>query len=212
MGYPILGVVMTFSKEHCSNLGASILAIRKTSVIKSTVLAGIICLLAACGGSEPSSDGGILANGNNNGSGNQQDGSNDDSGNGSNDDGLIPTTPDTPDTPPEPPEDDTSEPPVATPPITTPDPIPDPQPLSKPNASVLVGGSRLNVSWDNVQAVLYRVMIWSENSRTPETRELEVTSTTIDTSLSGELTLVVEAYDVLGNSVFSDPLYMEVSP
>ena len=80
--------------------------------------------------------------------------------------------------------------------------------LSKPSVSVqtlfLNGNSSLEVLWDNSNASQYRVIYWRDG----EPAQFFTTSDTEFTSPNlapGDYTVIVEAYDEQGNSLFSDP-------
>lgn len=65
------------------------------------------------------------------------------------------------------------------------------------------------VSWNDVNADLYRVLFWANDGTVyrPTTTALSLSITAVMRALGGSL--VVEAYDTLGNSVFSVPIYVE---
>jgi hypothetical protein len=67
----------------------------------------------------------------------------------------------------------------------------------------------LVVSWNDVRADLYRVLFWDNEGNVygPTTTSLSLSITATMRELGGSL--VVEAYDALGNSVFSAPINVE---
>jgi hypothetical protein len=67
----------------------------------------------------------------------------------------------------------------------------------------------LIVSWNDVSADVYRVLFWDNagNVYGPTTTSLSLSITAAMRELGGSL--VVEAYDALGNSVFSAPMNVE---
>lgn len=82
--------------------------------------------------------------------------------------------------------------------------------FAKPNVySANQAGNSIEVFWDPVNASEFRVIVWPENDvpRIYVTTDFEF-STEITTS--GEHIIFVEAYDELGNSLFSDPSTLEV--
>tara|TARA_R110000868_G_scaffold286311_1_gene546753 strand:- start:554 stop:1123 length:570 start_codon:yes stop_codon:yes gene_type:complete len=98
-------------------------------------------------------------------------------------------------------------------PTATPDPTPTPAPgeLFGPTLSVLSDAGSLSVSWNNSNASRYRILVWSEGNPRPETTE--TTQLSFSTVVpSGDHTVMVEAYDELGSSVFSAPATVEVTP
>jgi hypothetical protein len=67
----------------------------------------------------------------------------------------------------------------------------------------------LVVSWNDVRADLYRVLFWDNEGNVygPTTTSLSLSITATMRELGGSL--VVEAYDELGNSVFSAPINVD---
>jgi hypothetical protein len=65
------------------------------------------------------------------------------------------------------------------------------------------------VSWNNVGADSYRVLFWDNDGNVyePTTASLSLSITSAIRRLVGSL--VVEAYDARGNSVFSSPINVE---
>lgn len=70
-------------------------------------------------------------------------------------------------------------------------------------------GNNFAVSWNNVAADSYRVLFWDNDGNVygPTTTSLSLSITAEMRRLGGSL--VVEAYDALGNSVFSSPINVE---
>lgn len=80
--------------------------------------------------------------------------------------------------------------------------------LGIPKASVKAADGMMQVSWSDASAVRYRVLALRE-SESPR----EATSVGLRADLPaepGSYSVVVEAYDALGNSRFSDPVAIEV--
>ncbi|PCK07373.1 MAG: hypothetical protein COA42_14635 [Alteromonadaceae bacterium] len=110
----------------------------------------------------------------------------------------------------------TAEPtPTATPapatPIPTLPPVPDPViPLTLPSA-IEVGSTadQLNVTWEPSNAQEYRVVYW-QGDETPS--EYLTTGASFSAAVDdGQYSVLVEAYDELGNSVFSPVMTTEVA-
>jgi len=81
--------------------------------------------------------------------------------------------------------------------------------LSAPLLTSSVENSRINLSWSNSFADEYRVFYWRGNDAPQEQLVVERTLTTAVLS-SGTYTVIVEAYDDLGHSLFSRPETVEV--
>ncbi len=77
--------------------------------------------------------------------------------------------------------------------------------LQKPSISLNYFEDTFRVFWDDSNASQYRVIYWQGNNPPQQylTNQLEFTAPELDTS--GEYTVIIEAYDDLGNSLFSDP-------
>jgi len=108
------------------------------------------------------------------------------------------------------PEPDSNEPP--TPPSGE---------LTAPIVNVVISDQQLELSWSESFASLYRVLYWEvddapqvvsqlapqEAPQTATTNNLVYITATLNT---GTYTVIVEAYDELGNSLFSAPTTVEV--
>lgn len=99
-------------------------------------------------------------------------------------------------------------------PQTTPTPTPTPTPvvLSKPRLSVSITASGLNVNWGQDTAYRYRVLYYRDDILLGDALTNSVSSHVLPVNDFGTYTVIVEAYDTLGNSLFSDPAVVEVSP
>lgn len=84
-----------------------------------------------------------------------------------------------------------------------------PEILSSPIARAQSDGQQININWDESYANEYRVLYWQGNE-TPQ--EFTVTNLSYQTpALSpGHYTILIEAYDDLGNSLFSAPINVDV--
>lgn len=94
----------------------------------------------------------------------------------------------------------------------TPTPTPTPVVLSKPQLSVSITASGLNVNWGQNTAYRYRVLYYLDDIHVGDTLTNSVSSHVLPVNDFGTYTVIVEAYDTLGNSLFSDPAVVEVSP
>jgi hypothetical protein len=81
--------------------------------------------------------------------------------------------------------------------------------LKAPSVSVVTNGSSANLSWDNSNADQYRVLYW-EGNNAPQEYITSSMGYTLPTLGLGIYTVIVEAYDELGNSLFSTPVTLEV--
>ena len=108
--------------------------------------------------------------------------------------------------------------PTATPssnatPMETPSSNPTPMITPTPNqeifeVAVQLNSGNLTLNWTDISANSYRVLIWSGDSAPLVFSSID---TDLETAIApGDYTLIVEAYDELGNSVFSDPEFIEV--
>jgi len=82
--------------------------------------------------------------------------------------------------------------------------------LLVPSVIVVAEDGSINLNWNDSNADQYRVLYWKGNDAP---QELMTTSTayTLPSSLSvGTYTIIIEAYDALGNSLFSAPITVEV--
>ena len=78
-----------------------------------------------------------------------------------------------------------------------------------PTVEVLRENGELNLIWDDMNAALYRVLYW-QDSDAPDEFTTAGTAYTLPPLSRGDYTVILEAYDSLGNSVFSAPVSMEV--
>lgn len=115
-------------------------------------------------------------------------------------------------------------------PVLTPTPVPPPTPVPTPTpeAALVKPVVSLNytpqdvlfISWTETEAGEHRVLYWRDEESRPLT--INVASDDIQGALrrtasfvpqqAGTYRVVVEAYDAMGNSLFSDPVSMAVSP
>lgn len=83
--------------------------------------------------------------------------------------------------------------------------------FAKPNVySVNQIGDSIEVFWDPVSAKEFRVIIWPENDLPQIFVTTSFEFSTPEIMSSGEHIILVEAYDELGNSLFSDPSALEL--
>lgn len=84
------------------------------------------------------------------------------------------------------------------------------EPLQAPQLANHTGNDRLVVSWSDSNAQQYRVLYWQGNETPQEftTSDLTFTSSPLT---AGSYQVLVEAYDALGNSLFSAPMMIEVN-
>ncbi len=83
-------------------------------------------------------------------------------------------------------------------------------PITQPSVQLSFDSGMLNVSWNDANAQSYRVLYWINSD--PALNESMATGNehAISATENGTYTLLVEAYDDLGNSVFSNPQQIEV--
>jgi hypothetical protein len=74
-----------------------------------------------------------------------------------------------------------------------------------PVVSVTLKNGSLNLNWNDVNAHQYRVFYWHGNE-TPQEHMTNSTTYALPSLTSGTYTIIVEAYDELGNSLFSAPI------
>ncbi|MEM8861386.1 MAG: hypothetical protein AAGD96_23935, partial [Chloroflexota bacterium] len=73
-----------------------------------------------------------------------------------------------------------------------------------------ISGSMLSISWDGCQGASgYRVIYGPSNQR-PETLEASTRSAELSNLPTGDVSVIVECSDNLGNSVYSAPFIAEV--
>ena len=70
-------------------------------------------------------------------------------------------------------------------------------------------GDQFLLEWTDMQADRYRIIYWSETQQTTIHFSNENFFVTPPIAEPGRYTLIVEAYDELGNSYFSEPVFME---
>jgi hypothetical protein len=82
--------------------------------------------------------------------------------------------------------------------------------LSRPTISTSQIEDSIVVFWDQSNASHYRVIYWEENQIPQEYLTSDFEHTSPPLTLSSEYTIIVEAYDEFGNSLFSEPSTIEV--
>lgn len=83
--------------------------------------------------------------------------------------------------------------------------------LAAPRILGSVDAQQLNLFWRDSNADSYRVLYWLEGSTGAPSEYVTNALGYSTPSLSpGRYSVIVEAYDELGNSLFSDPLSLEV--
>lgn len=82
-------------------------------------------------------------------------------------------------------------------------------PLSTPSVQSEVSNNQIVLSWSESNAESYRVIYWQDSQLPSEyiTANRIYTTPTLD---NGRYTVIVEAYDELGHSLFSVPVDAEV--
>ncbi len=109
--------------------------------------------------------------------------------------------------------------PIATPtPNVTPGPSPSPSPtvaptptpivLSKPDISVTITSQGLRVVWGQSNGI-YRIL-YAVDDQEPLEMMAAGPSSTLPIDTFGNYMVIVEAYDHVGNSIFSDPAFIQV--
>ena len=81
--------------------------------------------------------------------------------------------------------------------------------LVKPSANLTTENNNIYLNWSQSNADLYRVLYWKGNNA-PQEQITTSTEYTFPPLSTGSYTVVVEAYDELGNSLFSVPVTLEV--
>jgi hypothetical protein len=81
--------------------------------------------------------------------------------------------------------------------------------LKTPSVNLEVDGNDVRLNWSKSNADQYRILYW-EGNETPREFVTSDTEYMFPPLASGTYTVVVEAYDVLGNSLFSMPVMLEV--
>ena len=102
---------------------------------------------------------------------------------------------------------DSSEPPTT--PSSEPPTSPTTGVLTTPIVNVVMNDQQLQLQWTESFASSYRVLYWAEGEAPQEatTNDLTYIFSTLNTDA---YTAIVEAYDDLGNSLFSAPISVEV--
>ena len=77
-----------------------------------------------------------------------------------------------------------------------------------PKVEVQVQNGRFSLNWNDTNAEQYRVLFWHGNEAPGEHLTTD-TVFTLPPLSRGDYTVIVEAYDALGNSVFSTPVSVE---
>jgi len=80
---------------------------------------------------------------------------------------------------------------------------------SIPIVKVVNSGSQLEVSWSDTNAYRYRLLYRKEGEK-PTQHFSHSLNFTLEALTSGNYFILVEAYDELGNSLFSKPVSVEV--
>ena len=82
--------------------------------------------------------------------------------------------------------------------------------MSMPRVNVTEDNNRITLQWNDTNAAQYRVLYWHDDE---DPQEYLTTDTTYITPslISERYTFLVEAYDDLGNSRFSEPTLVEVN-
>ncbi len=100
-------------------------------------------------------------------------------------------------------------------PINT--PIPEPTPTTnpilqegRPVLSVNVDENSLQLNWTDVDAENYRILYWREGGATVSNQSSDLQFISSEITEPGEYTFIVEANDSLGNSFFSEPVFLEL--
>ena len=77
-----------------------------------------------------------------------------------------------------------------------------------PSVSVVSKNGNFDLNWNDTDAYQYRVLYW-QDSDAPEEDLTNATTYTLPPLSRGKYTVLVEAYDELGNSLFSAPVALE---
>lgn len=97
-----------------------------------------------------------------------------------------------------------------TPPVTPVDPnLPTPT-LTEITVTALNSSTALNLSWNDPNAERYRVLYWNPQGELRQWETVQQNNIIATTDLSAGGQVIVEAYDTLGNSIFSAPITVEV--
>jgi hypothetical protein len=81
--------------------------------------------------------------------------------------------------------------------------------LLAPEPNVVSESGNISISWEWGNADSYRVLYWKGNE-TPQEHLTTDTTWTFPSLGTGSYTIIVEAYDLLGNSLFSDPVALDI--
>lgn len=82
--------------------------------------------------------------------------------------------------------------------------------LEQPIAQASYANDQITVTWTDANASSYRLLYWYESEATPTTVNLLGTSYSYTPAAPGQYRHQVEAYDPQGNSLFSDPVFVDV--
>ena len=83
------------------------------------------------------------------------------------------------------------------------------RPPPKPSVTITKENGNIYLDWVNSDANQYRVLYWQGNNA-PQEHITSGTQYTFPPLNAGDYTVLVEAYDELGNSLFSAPVTLEV--
>ena len=81
--------------------------------------------------------------------------------------------------------------------------------IKPPSVTVVTENGNINLDWNDIDAAQYRVLYWQGNDA-PQEFMTASTAYTLPPLSTGYYTVIVEAYDELGNSLFSAPVALEV--
>ena len=81
--------------------------------------------------------------------------------------------------------------------------------LVKPSVNLSTENNSIYLSWSQSNANQYRVLYW-EGNNAPQEQLTTSTEYTFPSLSAGLYTVIVEAYDIIGNSLFSAPVMLEV--
>jgi len=82
--------------------------------------------------------------------------------------------------------------------------------LAAPTVNVAARNGSTILEWNEVGANQYRVLYW-QGSDAPQEHTTNSIAYTLPNLSSGNYTVIVEAYDALGNSLFSTPVTVVIS-
>jgi hypothetical protein len=81
--------------------------------------------------------------------------------------------------------------------------------LSAPTVQVVRESGKFKLKWDDSGASQYRVLYW-QGTDAPDESTTAGTAYTLPPLSRGDYTVIVEAYNALGSSMFSAPVAVEV--